>query len=106
MVVRHPCKVQPADEVVDAEGLHKASDLSNAILWIPDNEAVIAKRVERHRGLILRANEGMLPTATVFITIIDHDILLGQLPCALAGVCNDDLARERVGHVRRVLSGS
>src|SRR6188474_1758069 len=99
MVVWHPCKVQPADEMINTECFYEALDLSNTILRISDDEAIVAERIERNRGLILRADQGMLPATAIFITIIDHHIRLSKFPGTFARLGDDNFARERVGHV-------
>jgi hypothetical protein len=45
MVVWHPGEIQSTNEVIYTKCFHEALELGNAILWIPYDEAIIAKRV-------------------------------------------------------------
>src|SRR5688572_26358475 len=57
VLVRHAGKVQPADEVIDPEGVGKAPDGQDAVLRVADDKAVLPQGLELvHRGLVLRAD--------------------------------------------------
>ena len=53
MVVRHPGEVQTADQVIDTECVHEAFNVSDAVIWIPHNEAILTQRFQGNRSLIL-----------------------------------------------------
>src|SRR6185503_19608473 len=100
------CKVQAANQMVDAKRFHKTLDLRNTVLRIPYNEAVVAQGVERHGGLILGTDQGMFPASTIFIAVVDHHILFSELPGTFTRFGDDHFTSERVGHVCLTLSGS
>src|SRR5574341_1140705 len=99
MVMRHPCEVQAADEVIDTERLHETLDDRNAVIGIPYDETILTKRIQRDWRLILRADERMFPSATIFIAIVHHHILFSQFPSAFTRFCNHDFARKWIWHV-------
>ena len=53
MIVGHSCEIQSADEMIDAERVHEAFNVSDAVIWIPHNEAILTQRFQGNRCLIL-----------------------------------------------------
>ena len=106
VLVRHAREIQPADQVIDAEGFYKTLDLRDTLVGIADNEAIVPQCFELiDRRCVLRPDQRVVPTATVFVAVIDHHIALGQLPGLRAGFGDHDLARERVGRGGRIFAG-
>src|SRR3954451_13744913 len=71
MFMRHTREVEPADQVIHAEGRLKALDRLNTHIRIADNEAVTPERIELvDRSGILAADERVRPAATVLIAIV------------------------------------
>src|SRR5689334_17407424 len=101
--MRHAGEIQAADQMVDTKSVCKTPDLGYAFVRVSYDKAILTERLELvDRRAILGADQGVVPSAAIFVAIVHHQVLLGQFPRMLAGVRDYDLTGEWVGIVSRV----